>query len=108
MRRGSGLGEKFAREKFELCWRKYATKDEIEYLEQIHGGAWAGIYPREGWKDFIGFEPDSENYLEFFLLIYPDGEPYILARFLVPRDENKDIGFLIWNSYEGTPIFQEI
>lgn len=108
MRRGSGLGQRFAEEKFEFYWRKYATEEEIEYLSQIHGGAWAGMYPREGWKDFIGFEPDSENYLEFFVLIYPDGEPYVLARFLVPRDVEKNNSFLIWNHYHGSTIFQEL
>lgn len=108
MRRGFGLGERFAEKKFENCWREFATEEEIEFLSYVSGRAWAGMYPRKGWNDFVGFEPDSEEYLEFSLLIYPVEEPYVLARFLVPRNETKDNGFLIWNHYQGETIFREI
>lgn len=93
MRRGFGLGERFAEEKFEKYWREFATKEEIEFLSHLSGRAWAGMYPRKGQNDFVGFEPDSENYLEFSLLIYSVEEPYVLARFLVPRDETENNGF---------------
>jgi len=108
MKRGLGLGEKFAREKFTNCWSELATKDETNFLEQVNGGAWCSMTPQNGWENFIGFQPKNENYLEFLVLIYPIGEPFVLARFLVPRNENEEAGFLIWNHYQGKTIFQEV
>jgi hypothetical protein len=108
MKRGFGLGEKFAREKFELCWREFATGDEIKHLDHVHGGAWCANYPPDDWKEYINFKPQSEDYIEFAVVIYPNELPHRLARFLVPREQKKANCFLIWHHYQGSKVFQEV